>query len=123
MGDLIQKNGKKECYDYFLQILKSMKCIGYKNKIEKVEIDGLCGTVRVEVEVINDENKMLDKMSMEESFELNEDGECVRFISISQDYQIVKLSKKRYLFKSMKDHADDAGVTLICYDDDFNKVQ
>eukprot|EP01084_Bolivina_argentea_P255467 429692_1 len=123
-SELIQKAGKKECTDYFLEIFSPNNVVGFKNKIQKMDINGLKGTVFVSVELIDDKNQSIgDKMSMEESFELNKDGLCTRLISVSQDYDIIKLTKKQYLFKSIKDNDDKTKAIITCLDEDFNKIK
>ena len=59
--------------------------------------------------------------------ELNKNGLITRFISYSQDFDIVSLVRKKYLLKSFNEDKDDKKdnncVTVTCLDEEFNKVE
>ena len=123
-SELLQNKGKEACFNFFYNdMFKPNKYIGYTNNIKKMDTNGLSGSVLVEVQLINDENKKSDIMTMEEMFELNENGKCIRFISMTQDYDIVTLTKKQHLIKEIKENENDGKVIIICLDEDFNKIK
>eukprot|EP01084_Bolivina_argentea_P315724 547083_1 len=124
-SDLTQKSGKQEVYEYYLLIFSSFNAVGCTTNIEEMNINGLCGTVRSKFAFIDDKDQVIgDEGSAEASFELNQNGKCVRWTSISKDYDIAKLTRKEYLFKSIiTDNKDKTKVTITCLDCDFNKIK
>merc|ERR1719410_631930 len=122
---LIQKKGSKEALEYIAELMKEYQCCGVSQQIKKMQLNGLTGTATVVFSFLDKDGNAPGGETfteVEERFELNEKGDCVRFISTSPDLDIVSLTKKQYLFKLMKENAAKTKVTVMCLDDDFNVV-
>ena len=125
-SDLKQVSGKKAVYEYWLNdYWKAFGPIGFTTVHHKVDIkeyeDGTVLFLAVEYIFIDKDKKKMDPMRGTNRLEIDLNGKITRFISYSQDFDIVSLVRKKYLLKNL-DENDGNTVKITCLDNEFNKV-
>ena len=82
----LNKKSKKECYDHFLNMFKSVNSLGFRIEVKDQSINGLSGKVSVEIELMDADHKPTGhKMFMEDTWKCNEDGFITELKSVCKE--------------------------------------
>ena len=122
-SELIPFQGKKAATAYWVQVAEQIDAVGVKCDVEWVKVNDLKFTVKAKFHAFNAKDKEVLDIDVEETVTLNEDGLAVHVISVTQDFDIVKLHKKEMVHKAGPSiHLDDNKAVITCLDADFNEV-
>ena len=124
-SELHRISGKQACFEYVChKFFKAFNSIGWVTKHHGIQINyySTLLTIIIHVDFIfidRDRNK-LDPITGTDRMELNEQGKITRFLSVSQDFDIVSLIRTQYLLNQIMEN--DGILILNCLDEDFNKI-
>ena len=122
-SELIPIQGKKAATAYVTQLMEQIDGMGAKCDLDWVKADGLKFTVKAKFHVFNAKDEEVMDFDVEETITLNEEGLAVHIVSVTKDYDIVKLHKKQMIHKAGPSiHLDNNLAVITCLDADFNEV-
>ena len=122
-SELIPFKGKKAAIAYWVQVAEQIDALGVKFDVHWVKVNGLKFTVKANVHAFNAKEEEVLDIEVEETITLNEEGQAVHIISVTQDFDIVKLHQKQMVHKAGPSiNLDENKAVITCLDAEFNEV-
>ena len=122
-SEMIRVSGRKAVIAYFTQLFEQSDAVRWKCDIHSVSVHNLKVTVKVKFYCLNAQKEEVIAYDTEDTNVLNEEGLLIHIVSMTQDFDIVKLHTKQMVHKAGPSiHLDDNKAVITCLDADFNEV-